>query len=809
MKYYQSIALSIFFWVFAMIANISAQGTVSGRVIDARLEPIAFANVMLLNVADSSLVRGAITDEAGQFALDVETGKSYLLAASFIGFQINYTEPFILDRPNTLKLPDLTLQENTAELETVTVVAEKPLFEQQIDRTVINVRESVTSAGGTALEILEKSPGVVVDQGNNVLSLLGKQGVIIMINGKRNRMDQASVIQMLSAMPADNIEKIELITTPPANYDAEGDAGIINIQLRRNTGDGFNGNYGLNTAYGLRPKWGGHLNVNLRQGAWNVYGEASTSWRYLQQDADYGRSLTQNGQLVETEGNSYRPAFQGLHRGQIGLDYQPNDRTIIGALLSGYTSIWTLDARTNSRNLVEGELEEEQVLRSDELNRWDHWMANFNLRQQLREAETLTFDFDYLYYVDDNPTDYLNEVFDAQKNLTGTQSIRSRKATPINFWVARLDYERQWNERLRFSAGLKGTWSSFINDISVEYLEGSEWVIEPLFTARYDLQERIGAGYVSSDLQLSPKTTIKAGLRYELTVSNLGTETIPDIVDRTYGRWFPSFFVTHDISDQQRIGASFSQRITRPSFNVIAPALFFWGPNTLLAGNPSVQPTITSTSKLEYRFRTMLLTLQYSYDELPIVWGQPTVDVASNQLVNRSTNMKDRHTAMFSLSFPIQFTSWWNSRYNFAAFWQRQRPVYEEIIVTRDDRYYTANLSQQFQLGNQWQTELSGRVNSARAYGFGKIPVRGAINLGLQKQWGSSRVSLNWTDIFKTGNFFEINYNDPALEFQSSWLYHWEGSIVRLSYTYDFGREQVRQKRQRATGSETERSRVQ
>ncbi|MDQ3536117.1 MAG: TonB-dependent receptor, partial [Bacteroidota bacterium] len=237
---------------------------------------IPYANVLLLNSLDSTLVKGEITNRSGNFSLATDKGGKYLVAIKFIGYQDYYSKAFSLDAANpTIELGSIRAVENARELNAVLIEAVKPLFEQKIDRTVINVESSIAASGGSVLDILARSPGVTVDRMNKSVAMAGKQGVRIMINGKISQIPLEATIQMLEGMNADNIEKIELITTPPAKYEAEGDAGLINIVVKQQTDAGPNGNLSLFTGYGRKEKYGGNINFNSRSKKVNLYGDYS------------------------------------------------------------------------------------------------------------------------------------------------------------------------------------------------------------------------------------------------------------------------------------------------------------------------------------------------------------------------------------------------------------------------------------------------------------------------------------------------------------------------------------------------------
>ena len=792
-----------------IVFSLYAQTTLVGKVINEAQEPVSFANILLLQSTDTTLIKGVVTNLEGEFQIIVDENISTdaILQASMIGYQPKYHKINIISN-QVNSIQPLILSENATVLEGVEVVSRKPLYTQEIDRMVVNVQNSVTSAGGNALEILSKSPGIQVDQANNAIAVMGKQGVIIMINGKRSRMDLQALMQLLGSMPADNIQKIEIITTPPANFDAEGNAGIINIVLVKNMEDGFNGNLGGNFGYGVRPKGGINTNFNFRQGKVNVYGDYSFNHELIQAYTQFGNTIRFNDLVTQTSGYSDRPATQVFHNGRLGLDYQWSDKTIVGILFSGYSTLWKLDAETDITTTSNLNPTFYENLHSVEKNHWLHGMANFSLTHQFNDNEKLDVNYDYLHYIDHNPTDYNQSTFDEANTLLSNEQFQSRKRTPINIQVAKIDYDKKVNDKWRYEIGAKATTSNFTNDISVAYLLGENWAYDLDYTNIFNLEERIAALYFSSDYQLDKKTTLKAGLRYEYFTAHLTTETDANLVNRKSGNFFPSLFVSHQINENNLVQMAYSRRIQRPNFDQLAPALFFFGPNTILSGNPSIQQTFTDNIKLDYRHKAYSFSLEYNYADAPIAYGQPLVLEEKNQFVIQAANMDSRQMVTGTVSLPFELANWWTTRLNMNGYWINQNPIIDDQVIARDNWTYGVYLSNDIKLPKDYNLQVGGNYYSAFQYGLGDVPVRWNLNVGVQKTFKDVKVTLNWNDIFNTGSFWDMRINQPQLNRVSRFYYDLEGSVIRLSMSYKFGKKDLKTARQRSTGSEEERGRV-
>src|SRR6266498_549151 len=319
---------SIVFLAFLSFQTVYAQSKIHGSVIDLNGKPIPSANVLLLNSADSSLVKGTVTNNAGIYYFDKIAIGKYFIASTYTGLEQHYTSLLhIITTHDDIEAGTLKLLQNNAVLTNVTVFAKKPLYEQKIDRLVINVENSITSAGNTALEVLERSPGVVVDHQNNSISMNGKDGVVLMINGKINYMPISAVVQLLSGMSAGNIEKIELITTPPANFDAAGNAGYINILLKADNNYGTNGSFSGSLGYGKGWVTEASFNFNHRKGKVNLYGDLSYSRIRKPFPASIYTKVSNNGNITETYFTHHRIDTTKNFNARLGLDYQLNNNT--------------------------------------------------------------------------------------------------------------------------------------------------------------------------------------------------------------------------------------------------------------------------------------------------------------------------------------------------------------------------------------------------------------------------------------------------------------------------------------------------
>ena len=806
-QYYSSIFVLLFLCCSFFIAG--AQTNIHGNVTRKDGKPLPYSNVLLLNAKDSVLVKGSLTNQAGAYRFENIAAGRYLIGYTYTGLEQIYSSVFtITNHQDDLVMNSVTLDENFNDLKTVVVVApKKPLYEQKIDRMVINVASSITSAGSTALDVLERSPGIMVDRMNNNLSINGKGGVIVMMNGKRNYMDISAVILMLEGIPSGNIERIEVITTPPANFDAEGSAGIINIVLKSTNQSGTKGSYSLSAGYDKGEQNMMSININHRQGKINLFGNYSFSRTRLQQVWKNYHAVTYAGNFIEDYSESNRHALAWQHDGQAGIDYEISKKTIVGALLTANHRNWDMDAENNSFVSTNYQLDTSIKIANKELHTTSNYSINLNLQHNFKEDEKLTVNMDYLNYNDNNPSKYNNAYYNNLGNFIYDQNVISGKATPLIFWIGAIDYSKKLSKKTDMEAGIKGTTSRLNNDVMVATLNQNNWLQDTALSGYHNLHERITAAYYSISIAVDSATSIKAGLRYEYTSFNLGSHTEKNIVDRHYGNLFPSFFILHTINENNAINFSYSRRIWRPSFTDLAPWVLFYDPKTFQTGNPALQPAITEAANVSYTYKNKILTVSYSYTADPISM-QPRVDDATNKLISSMTNAKNNKNASISFSLPFTVTKWWNMQNNISGYWGQSNSFYKAAIKT-ESKSASIQSTQTFTLPKDIAVELSGYYYSGGSWGLYKFGSMGSLDIGVQKKFikNKSTLSFNIRNILNSQTSRYSVYI-PAQNLIQKNISIYGYTNFSLSFTHSFGKDKVKEKRDRSTGAEDEKGRV-
>ena len=782
-----------------------SQHNISGRITDGQ-KGLPSATVVLLSVADSTMVKGKPADTEGYFALEQVERGSYKLVVSMVGYS-DFTSPVIEVAGQDIVISPVILTEVATELGEVVVTAETPVIEQQHDRLVVNVQNSITAAGNTVLEILQKSPGVTVNRQNSTIGMNGRTGVRIMVNGKPLQLPADAAVQMLDGMNASGIEKIELISQPPAKYDAEGNAGVINIVTKESREYGTNASIGLLLGRKWAEATGVSFNVNHRseRSVWFIdYGMTRTRSRHIMKmDAQW----FDDGYAHTNENSSYRPNLTHQQNLTGGLDIRLSEKVSLNLLLSAYRRNWTLNATTSDRVHVGQDSTVFTMMNIHEKNRWQSATGSIGLTIKPAGRSETDVNADYLYYHNDNPSSYNTSTQVEQKSPIAHSDILLTKDTPIRMLVGRIDHRYAHSPSLHLEAGVKAVHSSLNNTVVTRRVENNTSVTDSAFSSDSKLSEAIAAAYLSATWKVAAATTIISGLRYEYTHTAIHSSARDALIDRRYGYWFPNFSIIVDAAPERSMQLSYARRITRPTYNDIAPFVFFWGPNTFSAGNTSLWPAVSDAVKAAYQNRRWTVALQYSRTKREIInLFQPERDTVNNSVVFRSQNLSYLSTLSLTSTWSLKPAPWWEVDATVTAQYQVART--EHLPHNLRVRLPGANLNVAsiMQLGKGYSIEISGFVQSTSFYGVSTFLPQGSLNAGIQKKFSRGSIKISMDDILYT-NVWRIRTFSVQNGLDSRIRYDWNNQFLRVACTFNLGQPQLRSVKIKS-GSAEEQERV-
>jgi hypothetical protein len=713
---------------------------------------------------------------------------------------------------------------DTNTLKEAVITGKKPLVQQRPDGIVVNVESSIMTKGSSVLEVLQRSPGVIIDRRNNNIFLNGKDGVMVMLNGKLMRMSIAEVITLLQGMSGDDIEKIELLSTPPARYDAEGSAGLINIVLKKNRRRGTNGNLSVTGGYGWKEKGTASMNLAHNGKDMDLYGSYTFSHdrtrtsMYIPGTNDFPML----GGPIEVLFMDTTRATQNNHNLTVGWEARLGPRTTVGAsLIYGSNSAHYYAINNAKYNVLPDSLLSFEGY-VNVSNRWRNLMPSVWLERKMGEGEKISFNADYLRYTNNNPSDVQSTFTDKHGNKAGTNNDslfsprqRGLARTTIEVGVIKADYERRLNKKIKMEAGVKTTYTRSSSVSGLESVVNGEWVQRTGTLNNIVMREGIAAAYASVNMQLDSVTELAVGLRYEYARTRLenGNKGVGDI-DRRLGTLFPNISFSRKTAGRSELQLSFTRRIGRPTYNDLASFVGYIDPIAIFTGNPLLRPTITSNIKVGYNIGDFTFSILASRDDHPISGGQLTESPAHDVMYVSPQNLVYRNSLTFQATLPWKVNDWWSMSYSLTGGWRKFKETYTPMPAEKSYYSYSVNFSQNFKLPGNFSAELSGWWNSPTWWGTVRAEGFGTIDAGAKKELkhNAGTLQLSAADVFR---IMQIRMHYGALTREafatdSRIQYNPESRIfpiLRLTYTRSFG-TQGKTQRKAGASSQDEQDRI-
>ena len=792
-----------------------AQGKIDISLQNGQGQALPNASVELLRAADSSLMKIALSDEQGLALFEGIKPGRYLIKATAVNHATAYSAPFVLE--NSFVVPTMQLPALAKEMNAVTVTARKPFVQKLTDRIVVNVESSILSTGSTAFEVLERAPGVNIDP-NDIISLRGRSGVIIMVDGKITAMTGQDLANFLRGLPSSAIERIEIITNPSAKYDAAGNSGIIDIRLKKDQRFGTNGTVTAGYGQGVYPKTNGGSSFNYRNKQVNIYGSYNYAYRVGLNHLILDRNFftddgTFNGKDLK---DNFSKMYLHSHTARLGADFYLGKKSILGFLVN------TNFNRIRRSNDNESEVINEQqqpvsTFATDAANRdrTQNWVGNINFKHTFdSSSRELSMDLDYGEYRNRS----MSRTATAYYKLNGDPLqpdyvLDGDQSGQLKLLTGKADYSQRLAGDGRLEAGFKLSFVSADNDAKFWDMSSGNPVIDDTKTNHFYYSEDNFAAYVNAQKRWG-HWSLQAGLRAEQT--NVTTrQAYGDIRwDSSYLQLFPSAFLNYHLSEEKTIGFSVSRRIDRPGYNQLNPFLFLIDVTTYSTGRPGLLPQLTWSYEMSYTVKSISVTLGYSHtrnnQNVAIARFNdvfPNIPSDDNVTVQIPINLKSSDYVGVSLAVPVRISSWWNMLNNANFFYEKYNGSLGITQLNRGRPALQLQSNSSFTLKKGWSFEWNGNLNTGGQYGFMVVKPQWAMGVGLQKMMMKNKVTLRAgiTDIFWTnlprGLITYDNYREK-------WQAKRETRVASINFTYRFGSNKVQQARRRNTASEEERRRA-
>ena len=788
-------------------AGAAAQGraAVRGTVAGPDGAPVELATLTLHRAADSAVVKTEFSDAQGAFRLEAAAGRTYRVSAAQVGFGRYWSAAFELP-PAGLVLPTIRLLTSAATaLKEVTVTARRPLYERRADRTVVNVADSPLSAGASALDVLARSPGVSLDAGDN-LGLRGRQGLLVVIDGKRVPLTGAELADYLKALPAEQLQSIELITNPPAQYDAQGGAGVIAINLKKDQRLGTNGS--LNASYGRGEfgKFTGGGALNHRRRNLNLYGTYAYAERRNFLRLDFDRQYLAAVPLPAARSELFNDQTSLLrsHSGKLGLDYSLSKRTLLGVALTGLAS-QTTSRTANRTEFFDAKDEATDRYRSttDQDVRRPSGAANVNFRHALADsanAPALSADADVARY---RTTRLLALTTAFEQPARADARLDGDQRSVLDIAAVKADFSQPLPRRTRLDAGVKATRVASDNDVVFTRTANGQREVDPAISNRFRYDENVNAAYVSLR-RVTAAATVQAGLRAEQTNTRARLSGGAADVERHYTQLFPSVAVQRALNARHALSFSLARRIDRPSYAQVNPLRSYLDATSYRAGNPELRAQTSYNAEVSHTFRQKFTTaLSYARTDLPIVRVEQPAPDGNRLVVNRDVNLRAQGFYALTLTAPLDLTKWWTLYVNALVYYNHFQGDLAGTALDRGRLAGNLTLNNSFTLPHGWAADANAFYESREVFGFEYLRARGQVSAGLQKSLWNKQGSLrlNVTDLLYTTPLRVTSIYD---NFSESFRSRQDTRVVTAAFTYRFGNGKVAAARKRAAGAEEE-----
>jgi hypothetical protein len=811
----------------AVCSYAQTGGKVTGSIKDGGNQKIIdAASVSLLRAKDSSLVKVAITDKEGNFSFENVKDGNYLVLATSVGHAKSYSNSFLIAADKlSANVGMLQLVPVEKALKEVSVTAKKPLIERKLDRTIVNVEASITSAGNTALEVLEKAPGVSVDKDGNI-SLKGKAGVIIYLDGRPSYLSGPDLANMLRNMTASQLEQIEIMTNPPAKYDAAGNAGVINIKTKKNKQFGYNGSITTGYTQGRYARFNESVSFNYRNQKVNFFSNFNYNRNHRSEELFIVRNMRDKNTKNITsifDQSSNMENQRHYYNAKIGMDYTVSKNTTVGVVLNGFynPSLWQSSTNTliydPNHNLTN-----QTTAYTENQEKWKNFSSNVNLRTKLDTAgQEITADFDFIQYKATSEQPLTSTYYDNMGNMTQAPDVLlGTLPTNIKIYSGKVDYTLPLKKDVKFEAGIKTSFVNNDNDARYDSVKTVYNVLDSGRSNHFIYDENINAAYVNYSRPLGKKWSAQLGLRVENTNSNgiskgytYNTtlnkfEYTETKFKKSYTQLFPTAYIQYTANDKNQFVINYGRRIERPDYQDMNPFVHFLDRYTFEQGNPNLSAQFAHNIELSHTYKGFFTTTVNYTATNNIIQQVLEQNDLTNETYVKKANIASAKQFGLAVTANKSITKWWSGNIYANVYNNHFKGLVNNEPISIGITSYMVQLQQQFKFKKGWAAELSGFYRSKALESVIYIQPILQVNAGFSKQVLKDKgsIRLNIRDIFAGGVFKGYSkYGTVDANFKNVN----DSRAVSLSFTYRFNKGKLKATSSRRTsGASDEQNRV-
>ena len=785
---------------------VSAQLSLKGKVSNENKEPVELAIVSIKK--GNVIIGNTITDSLGHYQFpDLKNG-AYTISVKNIAFK-DTTFLAVVDA-NTL--PDISLR-RIGDLKEVVVTAKKPVFQREIDRLRFNVGETDLVFGNNIWDVIEKTPLVNVSS-DGTIQISGTSGAIVYINNKRKVLSGNALKNYLSSIPSDNLDAIEVITTPPSKYDAEGGAGIINILTKKNKEEGLVGNTVLSSRQTAVNSQGASVYLNNRQGKWNVYSDFSMGNRSRQpefkKDIYYPASGTKSLLHRNITSNT---DFQNLYPGaNLGIDREINENHVVG-LLFDYGGSWHKETRDAFRRDYYPDTDSLSKTNNRDNLSSQTFSLNLNYQGKLDSSgKKISIDFDALEYTAKNNSVSKTNALDlsTQQPLFTEDWFRSASPQKISNQSVKVDFEWPVNKRVGVEFGSKLSFSNIDNTLLFENRNGDDnWVKDLSRSNLFRYQENINSLYGLIKHKVSAKWSYQLGLRLENTVATGWLEGIKE-VDRNYVNVFPTAFLKYTTSQNRSFVLALSSRITRPGYWDVNPFRTYTTDQTYFEGNPFLSPSKYYRQELNHTFSSQngTFSVQFAAGQLLDEFYALPYNPSGNIIANKKVNYGNKYSYSNTITYYNQILPWWKFTGTTLTGYVVSKGKYaNDVIIDNKTMLLSISTNQTFTLSKKESLFCTVIANNTFPVTIVNTAIGNRLEteIRLRKSSGPWNITLSAQDLLKSNkDRYKVLLNELSIVDMN----YYDTRSAALSVSYSFGKSSVKSKRDRDAGYEAIKQRL-
>lgn len=794
--------------LFAIHSNGQNFIDIKGEIVNDRNEKLFGVTVFLVAADNEQTIKAAFTDNEGKFEFNQVKVTSFRISIQGMGYMKKISQIFTAGTSSEVILPTILIEEQVEALNEVVVTSQKSFVAQKADRIIVDPNALITNAGLSAFEVLEKAPSVTIGF-NNSIAIRGKNGVMVLINNKPTNLTVDDLVSYLKAIPASEIERIEIMNNPPAMYDAAGNAGIINIILKKNSVKGTNGSVNVSYGQGKYERKNTSFNLNYRIEKWNFFTSLNSGQNKSFQDLTITRNyFTPSGDLssVFTQ-NSYITPNSKNNSFKIGTDFYATSKTTFGIVWNGFSNPSQRNT-SNTATVLDGDSQLVNTISSENPMEVDFKNSSFNLNMnhKLKESgQEIAVNLDNISYDSKVAQNLMNQTFNATNQLVDSSQLVSKLPSDIKIKTANVDYTGIQFKGGKLDLGVK---SSFVRTRNVANFED---VVDGVRTPNYDFsndfayKENINATYVNYAKEFT-KFSIQLGLRLENTNIKGYQAGNPVVADSTfhikYTNLFPTLYVQYKLDTIQKhvVGLSMGRRINRPNYKDLNPFTYPIDRFTFYGGNPYIKPTFSYNVDVSHTFKNYFTTtLMYSYTNDVI---SETNEQRGTIYYSRPGNFDTEISYGISVNGVFKIKKWWTLN----LYTSYLNAIYKSEVYTEklnDSNWnWVIMPTNQFVINDTWSAELSGQYQNGLLSGQFFISPVGSVRAGISKKILKDKgvIKLNASDVFYT-NQIEGQIRNIA-NANASWYSLFDSRVVTFTFSYRFSKGENLKVRQTGASQE-------